>query len=77
MRHIKSMHLKFGYLVLYTPVSINGKKKRVPSYNTVLDHVLDLLKCKVRAQSLQLNLRELTRVIRQMCAAIPHKYIHA
>ena len=32
--------------------------------------------CKVRAQSLQLNLRELTRVIHQICAAIPQQYIH-
>ena len=38
------------------------------------DHLLDLLKCKVRAQLLQLNLRELTRVIHQMCAAIPQQY---
>ena len=31
---------------------------------------------KVRAHPLQLNLRELTRVIHQMCAAIPQKYIY-
>ena len=36
-----------------------------------IDHVLVLLKHKVRAHTLQLNLRELTRVIHQMCAAIP------
>jgi len=41
-----------------------------------IDHLLDLLKRKVRAQPLQLNLRELTRVIHQMCAAIPQQYIH-
>jgi len=38
--------------------------------------LLDLLKGKVRAQPLQLNLRELMRVIYQMCAAIPQQYIH-
>ena len=37
-----------------------------------IDHLLDLMKRKVRAQPLQLNLRELTRVIHQMCAGIPH-----
>ena len=31
---------------------------------------------KVRAQPLQLNLRELTRVIHRMCAAIPQQFIH-
>ena len=41
-----------------------------------IDHLVDLLKCKVRAQLLQLNLRELTRVIHQKCAAIPQQYIH-
>ena len=41
-----------------------------------IDHLLDLLKRKVRAQRLQLNLRELTRVIQQMYAAIPRQYIH-
>ena len=41
-----------------------------------IDHVLDLLKHKVRAHTLQLNLSELTRVIHQMCAAIPQYYIH-
>ena len=35
------------------------------------DHLLDLLKCKVHAQPLKLNLRELMRVIHQMCEAIP------
>ena len=33
-----------------------------------------LLKCKVRAWPLQLNLRELARVIHQKCAAIPQEY---
>ena len=41
-----------------------------------IDHLLGLLKCKIRAQSLQINLRELTRVIHQICAAIPQQYNH-
>ena len=41
-----------------------------------IDHLLDLLKRKVRAQPLQRNLSELSLVIHQMCAAIPQKYIH-
>jgi len=41
-----------------------------------IDHLFDLLQHKVRAQPLHLNLRELTRVIHQMCAAIPQQYIH-
>ena len=43
-----------------------------------IDHLLDLLKRKVRAQPVLLNLREFTRckIIHQMCAAIPHQYIH-
>jgi len=38
-----------------------------------IDHLLDLLKRKVRAQPLQLKLM---RAIYQMCAAIPQQYIH-
>ena len=41
-----------------------------------IDHLLDLLNRKVRAQPLQLNLRELPRVIHQMCTVIPQQYIH-
>jgi len=42
----------------------------------LIDHLLDLFKRKVHAQPLQLNLRELPRVIHQICAAIPQTYIH-
>ena len=42
----------------------------------LIDHLLDLLERMVHAQPLQLNLRELTRVIHQTCAAIPQQYIH-
>ena len=40
-----------------------------PNFNPI-DHLLDLLKRRVRAQSLQLNLKELTRVIHHIYAAI-------
>ena len=46
-----------------------------PDLNPI-DHLLDLLKHKVRAQPLQLNLRELMRASHQMCAVIPQQYIH-
>ena len=45
-------------------------------YLNPIDRLLDLLKRKVRAQSLQLNRREVTPVIHQMGAAIPQQYIH-
>ena len=45
-------------------------------YLNPIEHVLDLLKRNVRAQPHQLNLRELTRTIRQMWAAIPQHYLH-
>ena len=35
-----------------------------------------VLKCKVRAWPLQLNLRELACVIHQKCAAISQEYMH-
>ena len=41
-----------------------------------IDHLLDLLKSKVRALPLQLNLGELTRVVHQMCVAIPQQYLN-
>ena len=46
-----------------------------PDLNPI-DHLLDLLQHKVRAQPLQLNLRELMRASHQMCLAVPHQYIH-
>ena len=60
-------------------VTNNVPKLRWPAKSLDLnpiDHLLDLLKCKACAQQLQLNLRELTLVIPQMCAAIPQQYIH-
>ena len=41
-----------------------------------IDHLLDLLKRKVRPQWLQPNPKEFTCVIHQMCAAIPQQYIY-
>ena len=40
-----------------------------------IDHLLDLLKRTVCTQPLLLNLWDLTRVIHQMCAAIPKQYV--
>ena len=39
-----------------------------------IDKLLDQLKRKVRTQPLQINLRELMRVVHKMCAAIPQQY---
>ena len=41
----------------------------------LIDHLLGLLKRKVRARPLQLNLRGITRVIHQMLAIIPQQYM--
>ena len=64
---------------LVTLVAKNEQNLRWPTKCLNLnpiDHLLDLLKSKVYVQPLQLNLRELTRVIHQICAAIPQQYIH-
>ena len=58
-------------------VANNVQKLRWPAKSLDLNpinHMLDLLKHKVRTQPLQRNLREL--VIYQMCAAILQQYIH-
>ena len=60
-------------------VANNVQKLRWPAKSLDLnhiDHLLDLLKRKVRAHPLQLNLRELTRVIHHICVAIPQQYLH-
>ena len=60
-------------------VANNVQNIRWPAKNldlNTIDHLLDLLQCKVRAQPLQLNLMELTSVIHQMCAAFQQQYIH-
>jgi len=60
-------------------VANNVHKFRWPAKSLDLnpiDHLLDLLKHKLRAQPLQLNLRELMFVIHQMCAAIPQQFMH-
>ena len=60
-------------------VANNVHKLRWPAKSLDLnhiDHLLDILKRKARAQSLQLNLVELTRVIHQMCVAIPQQCIY-
>ena len=72
-----SCHATRSILVML--VARNVHKLRWPENSLNLnpiDHLLDLLQRKVRAKPLQLNLRELTRVIHQICAAIPQQYIH-
>ena len=59
-------------LVAINVQNLRCKKSRFKTYH----HLLDLLKRKFRAQPLQPNLKELKRVIHQICAAIPQQYIH-
>ena len=66
-------------ITLVMSVANNVQNLRWPANSLDLnpfDHLLDLLQRKVRAQSLQLNLRKLTRVIHLMCAGIPQQHIH-
>ena len=70
-----SCHVARSTLIML--VVNNVQKLRWPAKSLDLNpinHMLDLLKHKVRAQPLQRNLREL--VIYQMCAAILQQYIH-
>ena len=72
-----SCHVARNTLVMF--VTNNEQNLRWPAQSMDLnpiDHLLDLLKRKGRAQPLELNLRELTRVIHQMCAVIPQQYIY-
>jgi len=60
-------------------VANNVQKLRWPAKSLDLnhnDHLSDPLKSKVGALPLQLNLGELTRVVHQMCVAIPQQYLH-
>ena len=71
-RDYSSCHATRNTLVML--VANNMQKLRWPAKTLTLnplDHLLDQLKRKVRAQPLQLNLRELMRVIHQMFTAIP------
>ena len=71
VRDYASCHAAISTLVMLVA---NMQTLRWPAnslYLNPIDHMLDLLKHKVRAQPLQLNRMELTRVIYQMCATIP------
>ena len=73
-RDYASCHATRSTLVML--VANKVQKLRWPAKSLDLnpiDHLLDLLKRKVRSQLLKLNLM---RVIHQMCAAIPQQYIH-
>ena len=76
-RNYASCHATRSRIVMI--VANNVHKLRLPAKSLDLnpiDRMLDLMKHKVRAWPLQLNPRELTRVIYQMCAVIPQQYIH-
>ena len=71
-RDYASCHADRSTLVML--VANNVQTLRLPAKSLDLnpiDHLLDQLNRKVRTQPVQINLRELTRVIYQMCAAIP------
>ena len=75
-RNYASCHATRSRIVMI--VANNVHKLRLPAKSLDLnpiDRMLDLVKHKVRAWPLQLNPRELTRVIYQMCAVIPQQYI--
>ena len=61
-RDYASCHAAISTLVMI--VANNVHKLRWPAKSLILNHI-DLLKRKLCAQRLQLNLRELTRVIHQ------------
>ena len=69
-------HAARSTLVMFVPNNV--QKLRWSAINldlNTIDHLLDLLKRKVRAQPLQPSRRELASVIHQMYAAIPPQYI--
>ena len=74
-RDYASCHAARNTLVMLEANNVQTFRWPANSFNPI-DHLLDLLKRKVRAQPLELNLRELTRVIHQMCAVIPQQYIY-
>jgi len=72
-----SCHAARSTLVMFVEHNVHKMTCKSLDLN-LIDHLLDSLKHKVRAQSLQLNLRDITRVIHQnlMCSEIPQQYIH-
>ena len=76
-RDYASCHVARSTLVML--VANNVQTLRWPAQSLDLDPLdlsMDLLKGNVRVQALQLNLRELTCVIHQICAAIPQHYFY-
>ena len=73
-RNFASCHVARNTLVMLEANNVPNLRWPAISLDlNPIDPLLDLLKRKVHAQSLQLNL---TCVIHQMCAAIQHQYIH-
>ena len=72
-----SCHATRSILVMLVAKNVHTLRWPENSLNlNPIDHLLDLLKRRVRTLRLQLNLRKLTRVIHQMCAVISQQYIH-
>ena len=76
-RNFASCHVARNTLVMLEANNVPNLRWPAISLDlNPIDHLLDLLKRKVRAQPMELNLREFTLVIHRMCAAIQHQYIH-
>ena len=76
-RDYASCHATRSILVMLVAKNVHTLRWPENSLNlNPIDHLLDLLKRRVRTLRLQLNLRKLTRVIHQMCAVISQQYIH-
>ena len=76
-RDYTSCHAARNTLVMC--VANNVQKLSWPAISldlNTIDHLLEPIEMQGLCTALQLNLRELTRVIHQMCAAIPKQYIH-
>jgi len=74
-RDYASCHAARNTLVMLEANNVQTFRWPANSFNPI-DHLLDLLKRKVRAQPMQLNLREFTCVIHQLCAAIQQQYFY-
>ena len=76
-RDYVSCHVARNTLAMIVANNVQTLRRPAKSLDlNPINHLLDLLKPKVRAQPLQLSLRKLIRVIHQMCAAISQQFIH-
>ena len=76
-RDYVSCHVARDTLAMIVANNVNHLRWPATSLNiNPIDHLLDLLKRKVRVQPLYPNPREFTHVFHQMWAAIPQQYIY-